>query len=251
MFIIGCLNKHCVQCLNSSTCWEWQQICNTWFNEPAIHLTERSVVKKEVMQAMWKFFWDDHTLWVLRVSYTFYVIYDLFSDAVSVTDYTALSGRFIIERWFGENVEGSDHGLFQGTILALGGKVKVKLSLCLGSGCIDPHFLDLGISWRWVVSFMPLPLYPWVKSPRYSLDRRLVGPQRWSGRHGEVKILASTGTRTPTRSQLLCWLWYPSILPCTFLFPPFKCTCPASCRYYFTKKCHDLYKLWSCLLCDL
>jgi hypothetical protein len=39
------------------------------------------------------------------------------------------------------------------------GKVKVKLSLCLtkqalcyegicGSGCIDPHFLDLGSSWR-------------------------------------------------------------------------------------------------------
>jgi hypothetical protein len=38
-------------------------------------------------------------------------------------------------------------------------KVKVKLSLCLanqalrhedvwGSGCIDPHFLDLGTSWR-------------------------------------------------------------------------------------------------------
>jgi hypothetical protein len=40
---------------------------------------------------------------------------------------------------------------------------KVKLSLCLtngtlrhegvwGSGCIDPHFLDLGTSWIWVVS---------------------------------------------------------------------------------------------------
>jgi hypothetical protein len=28
-----------------------------------------------------------------------------------------------------------------------------------GSGCIDPHFLDLGTSWRWVVSFTPLPLY--------------------------------------------------------------------------------------------
>jgi hypothetical protein len=38
-------------------------------------------------------------------------------------------------------------------------KGKVKLSLCLinkalrhegvrGSGCIDPHFLDLGTSWR-------------------------------------------------------------------------------------------------------
>jgi hypothetical protein len=28
-----------------------------------------------------------------------------------------------------------------------------------------------------VVSFTPLPLYPWGKSPRYLLDRRLAGPQ--------------------------------------------------------------------------
>jgi hypothetical protein len=50
--------------------------------------------------------------------------------------------------------------------------VKVKLSLWLttsnytlcrregawGSGYIDPHFLDLGISWRWVARFTPLAL---------------------------------------------------------------------------------------------
>jgi hypothetical protein len=46
-----------------------------------------------------------------------------------------------------------------------------------GSVCIDPHFLDLGISWRWVVSFTPLPLYPRGKSPQHPLDRRLGGPQ--------------------------------------------------------------------------
>jgi hypothetical protein len=49
-------------------------------------------------------------------------------------------------------------------------RVPPKLSLCLtnsvlhhegvwGSGGIDPHFLDLGTSWRWVVSFTPLPHY--------------------------------------------------------------------------------------------
>jgi hypothetical protein len=54
--------------------------------------------------------------------------------------------------------------------------VKVKLSLCLTtevlrhedvqrSGCIDPHFLDLGTSWRWVVSLAPLPLYPRERAP--------------------------------------------------------------------------------------
>jgi hypothetical protein len=67
-------------------------------------------------------------------------------------------------------------------------------------GGIDPHFLDLGTNWRWVVSFTPRPLYPWEKSPRYPLDRMLGGPQSHSGRHGEEKILDLTGTRTPTYS---------------------------------------------------
>jgi hypothetical protein len=85
----------------------------------------------------------------------------------------------------------------------------VKSSLCLsneallhegvwGSGCIDPHFLDLGTSWRWVVSFTPRSLYRRGRSPRYPLDRRLSGPQSQSGRFGEEKILGSTGTWTPT-----------------------------------------------------
>jgi hypothetical protein len=87
-------------------------------------------------------------------------------------------------------------------------KVRVKLSLSStnkapcqegvwSSGCIDPHFLDLGTSWRWVVSFTPLPLYSQGKSPRYPLDRRLSEPQSRSGRFGEEKILDPTGTRTP------------------------------------------------------
>jgi hypothetical protein len=88
-------------------------------------------------------------------------------------------------------------------------KVKVKLSLCLtnsalhhegewGSGCINPHFLDLGTSWRCVVCFTPLLLYPRVKSLRYPLHRRLGGPQSQSGRHREENNLDPTGTRTPT-----------------------------------------------------
>jgi hypothetical protein len=35
----------------------------------------------------------------------------------------------------------------------------------MGSGCTDPHSLDLGTSWRWVISFTPLLLYPRGKSP--------------------------------------------------------------------------------------
>jgi hypothetical protein len=66
-----------------------------------------------------------------------------------------------------------------------------------GSGCIDPHFLELGTSWRWVVNFTPWPLYPRGKSPRYPLSRWLGGPQSRSGRFGEEKINDPTGTRTP------------------------------------------------------
>jgi hypothetical protein len=63
----------------------------------------------------------------------------------------------------------------------------------MGSRCIDLHFLDLGTSWRWVVSFTPRPLYS-----RCLLDNRLGGPQSQSGRRGEERILDPNGTRTPT-----------------------------------------------------
>jgi hypothetical protein len=56
----------------------------------------------------------------------------------------------------------------------------------LGSGDISPRILDLGTRWRWVVSFTPRPLYSQGKSPWYTLDRRLGGPQSRSG-HGGVK----------------------------------------------------------------
>jgi hypothetical protein len=36
--------------------------------------------------------------------------------------------------------------------------------------------------------FTPQPLYPQGKSPSYTLDRRLGGPQGRSGRGGEEKI---------------------------------------------------------------
>jgi hypothetical protein len=71
------------------------------------------------------------------------------------------------------------------------------LSLCLtkhhamktycGSGGIAPRILDLGTRWRWVVIFIPRPLYPQGNSPWYPLDRRLGGPQSRSGRGGEEK----------------------------------------------------------------
>jgi hypothetical protein len=70
----------------------------------------------------------------------------------------------------------------------------------MGSGCIDPHFLDLCTSWRWVVSFTTRQLYPRGKRSRYPLDRRLGEPQSRSRQHGKEKILDPSGTRTPASS---------------------------------------------------
>jgi hypothetical protein len=86
---------------------------------------------------------------------------------------------------------------------------KEKLSLCLtnyallhedvwGNGCMDPRILDLGTSFRSVVSLTPRPLYLRVESPRYPLDRRLGGPQSRSGHFRKEKIFDPTGTRPPT-----------------------------------------------------
>jgi hypothetical protein len=77
--------------------------------------------------------------------------------------------------------------------------IKVKLFLCLTkhhamkaylwSGGIAPRILDLGTSWSWVVSFTARPIYPPGKSPWYSLDRKLGGPQSRSG-HGREKVFS-------------------------------------------------------------
>jgi hypothetical protein len=64
--------------------------------------------------------------------------------------------------------------------------------------------LDLGTRWRWVVSFTRRPLYPRGKSPRYSLDRRLGGPQSRSERYGEEK---NPGSAEPLDLGMWNFIW--------------------------------------------
>jgi hypothetical protein len=106
----------------------------------------------------------------------------------------------------------------------------VKLSLCLsttpwkrmGEWMNISTFSYLGTE---VSSRIHVPAaLPPGKSPLYPLDRRLSGPQSRSGQYGEVKILAPTGTRTPTHRSssqypvtiptVLSWLlyWMPYIV---------------------------------------
>jgi hypothetical protein len=86
---------------------------------------------------------------------------------------------------------------------------KVRLSLCLtnyalrhedvwGSGCINPHFLGLGTSWRWVVSFTPLPLYPLERAPVPSLQDIGWTPEPvWTIWRSE-NFLTTSGLKTPS-----------------------------------------------------
>jgi hypothetical protein len=78
----------------------------------------------------------------------------------------------------------------------------------MGSGCKDPNFLDLGTSWRWVVSFSPLPLFPRGKSPRYPLERIWVDPRAGLDDGEKRKFLTLPGLELrplgrPARSQSL------------------------------------------------
>jgi hypothetical protein len=85
----------------------------------------------------------------------------------------------------------------------------------MGSGCIDPYFLDLGTSWRWVVSKRPPSCFnpgervssthwigSWV-SLRSDLDdlekRKFLALPRLELRPFHL----------PAHSQLVYWLYYP------------------------------------------
>jgi hypothetical protein len=47
----------------------------------------------------------------------------------------------------------------------------------MGEWMYDRHFLDLGTSWRWVVSFTPRPLYPRERDTGTHFIRGLVDPR--------------------------------------------------------------------------
>jgi hypothetical protein len=75
--------------------------------------------------------------------------------------------------------------------------------------------LDLGIRWRWVVSFMPWLFNPWKSCPPYPLDRWMGGSQSSYGRCGDEKSLASAtlgshseGVFRQHMQWSLVWPWW-------------------------------------------
>jgi hypothetical protein len=80
---------------------------------------------------------------------------------------------------------------------------------CMEEWMYRSHFLDLGTSWRWVVSFTPWTLYP-----RYPLLRRLVDPRAGLDEVEKRKFLTLKELELrplgrPARSQSLYRLRYP------------------------------------------
>jgi hypothetical protein len=64
--------------------------------------------------------------------------------------------------------------------------------------------LDLCTRWRWVLSFMPLPLYPWGNHPHYPLDRSLGGPKSQFWHYGEKETLTPHGNWTSAAQPAPC-----------------------------------------------
>jgi hypothetical protein len=66
----------------------------------------------------------------------------------------------------------------------------------MGEWTYSSTIFDVSTRWRWVVSFVPLLLHLRGNSPRYPLDRRLVGPQNRSGLCEEEKNLVCDRNRS-------------------------------------------------------
>jgi hypothetical protein len=78
--------------------------------------------------------------------------------------------------------------------------MKIYLKGGRGCICIAPLFLNFGARWRWMVSFMPWPLYP--QGNCLWLNRRFGGRQSWSGHLEEKRTALSLPGVKP---QFLCF----------------------------------------------
>jgi hypothetical protein len=66
------------------------------------------------------------------------------------------------------------------------------------SAVMAPQIFNLGIRWRWLVSFKPRPFYPEEKSPWYPLDRKQGGVQIQYGRGGRESKSGRPATNSLT-----------------------------------------------------
>jgi hypothetical protein len=80
----------------------------------------------------------------------------------------------------------------------------------MGSGGIEPHFLDIGTSLKWVVSFTPFSLNPRGKNPRYPWIGGWVGPRAGLD-DVENRVLQPEAGRYPDSSPVVGNITVPAI----------------------------------------
>jgi hypothetical protein len=68
-------------------------------------------------------------------------------------------------------------------------KWSIKLWRCIAELMHSSTTDGFCITLRWTVSFTPRSIYPLGSSPRHLLDKRLGGPQSWSGHCGGKKSI--------------------------------------------------------------
>jgi hypothetical protein len=126
-------------------------------------------------------------------------------------------GEIPAEMHFSIRTEGSTQSRSNGSPHQATQGSKVKLALCLtnyregvwGSGYMDSHFLDLGTSWRWAVSFnAPVVLTPGERAPGTHWIGGWVEPRASLDDVEDRKFLTLQGLKLwplvrPARSKLL------------------------------------------------
>jgi hypothetical protein len=75
--------------------------------------------------------------------------------------------------------------------------------ICSRRSAASHNWVYCSTRWRWVVKFMPWPLYP-MKEPQYSSNRRLGGPhsQSWHFGEGNNLLLLHRGKPKYTEKNL-------------------------------------------------
>jgi hypothetical protein len=118
------------------------------------------------------------------------------------------------------------------------------------NNAIDPHFLDLGTSWRWVVSFTAWPLYSGERAPGTHLIGGWMDPRAGLDDVENRKFLILSGLELrplgrPVRSQSLYLLRYPGSW-CSFVTDINQLLWSWTYCIYHTLYCYELFFLMSC-----
>jgi hypothetical protein len=117
---------------------------------------------------------------------------------------------------------------------------------------MDPHFLDLGTRWRWVVSFTSRPLYPREKTPPPGTHwiGGWMDPRAGLDDLKKRKFLTLSGLGTPThRSSSPSPVTIPTELSQLSVSPVYSKICTQMCSVKFSliTWIRNVFVQWPCV----